>query len=264
MAFRPSQFGRFGSEVGIVVGFSPSPISTPSGIDAQSASLLGNDTPANGTAEDGAYWLDQRGYPKRAATSYLNWRTSVFPRLVAIKDPQIGLLRSNSPRCEPVCIHEFLPSTLHKPLVGWFDVNNVVALDGDSLLTNVMSDKIGRLVPAPWTPNRTALHNPIGRNVKIIWIIDQAGEILVTPEQLLHVKHSSLAAGCSVWAAGEMGFQSGKLRVINFSSGHYLSSVKIVGYKTALKPFVEVVFQQYNHMFLSGLGLSPAFEVDDT
>lgn len=99
---------------------------------------------------------------------------------------------------------------------------------------------------------------------KIIWVLDQAGEILVAPEQLKLVKHSSLAAGCKVWAAGEMGFEQGKLRVVNFLSGHYLSSARIVGYKPVLKSFVELVFRRYDEVFLNGHGLSSAFEVDDT
>lgn len=267
MTFRPSQFGRFGCEVGAVVGFNSAPTSTPSEIDSHSASLLGRDTPAQGKTEDMAHWLRQRGYPERAGAKYLNWRDVVFRQLVAARNPQIALLSSNHQGCEPVCVHDFVPSTLHKPLVGWFTPNSWIAYnaDGRTPLTNVVSDRAGKLVPGDWTPRSTVSDNPVEADVKLIWVLDQAGEILVAPEQLKHVKHSSLAAGCSVWAAGEIGFEAGQVRVVTFWSGHYVArTVKmIVGYKSLLKLFTDTVFRKYSESFMDGKGISREFEVDD-
>lgn len=244
MVFRSSQFGRFGTEVGTLVGFTATPASTPSAIDSYSASLLGNDTPAHGKAENSAHWLRQRGYPERSGEEYLTWRDSVFPRLVREKHPAIIPLASSHLNCKPICIHDCLPSTLHKPLLGWFNPYAVVAFDYDgvSSLTNITTDQTGTLIPDKWTPNGTVPFYSNDSGVTIIWVLDQAGEILVTPEQLF-VKHSSVAAGCSVWAAGEMGFEHGKLRVVNLRSGHYMSkdnlqilaNLQIVDYKISMR-----------------------------
>jgi hypothetical protein len=77
---------------------------------------------------------------------------------------------------------------------------------------------------------------------------------LVGPEAFGHVKHPSLACGQDIWAAGEIGFEMGKLRVVNLKTGHYLGRTP-TGNKAILSVFVKVVFLAYNTLFLNGQGL---------
>jgi hypothetical protein len=180
----------------------------------------------------------------------MQWRDMGFPELRASGSAEIELL-TNRFRCQPVCAHEFIPSTDHRPLYGWFMLPNFVALGPDgTLLDNVEVDRNGRAIPTEWRPKPP---QPFGL-AKMLWILDERGEILVGPEAFGHIKHPSIACGQPVWAAGEIGFQNGKVRVANLKTGHYLGP-RPVGYIELLSSFVKRVFTAYDKIFLNEQGL---------
>jgi hypothetical protein len=181
----------------------------------------------------------------------VEWKTTVFPRLLAERDPQIRLLNSRHLNCVPICCHEFIPSTEHRPLYGWFHLPSALALalNGTTPIDNVEFDRIGAK-PTEW---RTTPPQQFGA-VPLLWILDSTGELLVGPEAFRHVKHPSLACGQDIWAAGEIGFEMGKVRVVNLKTGHYLGQTP-TGNKAILSAFVKAVFLAYNTVFLNDQGL---------
>jgi hypothetical protein len=252
MALRDSQFGRFGAEARDLLGIPrPSDI-PPSVVDFQSARLLGNESPASGCGLTSGDRLAQRGYLPHEDQRCLRWRTTTFPHLLQNKNAEIEMLASNHQRCEPVCAHEFVPSTDHKPLYGWFDLDRLTAFCPDRVteINNVEPDKSGAAAPGDWRPSPA---QPFGVS-RMLWVLDEGGEIIVGPEAFGHTKHPSLACGQRVWAAGEIGFENGKVRVANLKTGHYLGR-RPVGYKGILRDFVNQVFNEYNNVFLNGRGL---------
>jgi hypothetical protein len=143
---------------------------------------------------------------------------------------------------------------------------------GGRLLNSICPHKIGgvatnvcahELVPPieHWTfrlfdlAGRNNLATPstiVPNNSQLIWnyVIDADGEILVAREDLGFIKHSSIAAGMDVWAAGELGIEDGELRFVNLNSGHYLG--KGSGHdpsteaERAVRVFCSTVFQSYS------------------
>src|SRR5262249_55746389 len=51
------------------------------------------------------------------------------------------------------------------------------------------------------------------------YVILNHGEILVAPEDFGWVKHTSLAAGATVWSAGQVGILNNQLRLVDLQSG---------------------------------------------
>jgi hypothetical protein len=145
MSFRDSQFGRFGSQVKGLLGIAAESQIAPSVADAQCALLLGTQSPSRGCGIDSAGWLARRGYLPETDPRCIQWKTTVFPQLLANRDPQIQLLRSSHQNCAPICSHEFIPSTEHRPLYGWFGFPSALALalDGITPINNVEFDRIG-------------------------------------------------------------------------------------------------------------------------
>jgi hypothetical protein len=93
-------------------------------------------------------------------------------------------------------------------------------------------------------------------SVKPTWnyVVTRRGEILVGAEDFGWIKHTSLAAGQTVWAAGEVGIENGQLRLVNLQSGHYVTSgaanitpgSALAG---ALTQFVEDAVKEYYRVF---------------
>jgi hypothetical protein len=248
MALRDSQFGRFGTQAKQLLGITPDQEISPSTADNECARLLGVESPALSFGRNWAEWLTKRGYLPETDPTRIHWREVVFRELIETRSAEIELLTSNHLRCQPICAHEFIPSTDHKPLYGWFTRANFVALGPDgTLLSNVEFDRNGRATPTEWKPKSLG-------SVPMLWILDERGEILVGPEAFGHVKHPSIACGQPVWAAGEIGFLNGKVRVASLRTGHYLGP-ELVGYKRLLSPFVKRVFTAYDKTFLNGNGL---------
>lgn len=101
------------------------------------------------------------------------------------------------------CMHELTP-----PLRYW----SMRSFSSRLKTTNVVTRADGTIGVDP--------------SVKPTWnyIITRRGEILVGAEDFGWIKHTSLAAGLAVWAAGEVGIENGQLRLINLQSGHYVTS----------------------------------------
>jgi hypothetical protein len=245
MPFRRSQFGRFGPQAMTLLQLDPAGIAA-SATDAASARLLGTETPAAHSNLTTFYWLAERGFLPNDDQRCHEWNNRFAELLRA--NPEIRPLKSNHMRCEPVCAHDFIPSTQHRPLYGWFNLDSLVAFGSAGVpLDSVSHDGRGVLSPTEW-------QSPTGP-VMLLWIMDEAGEILVGPEEGGHIKHSSIAAGHVVFAGGEIGFRQGKIRVVNLKTGHYLPPGQF-GYKTIrLSPFVAEVFREYDRIFLQGQGL---------
>src|SRR5207249_1504075 len=132
MAFRDSQLGRFGPQAKNLLAEDAPGQFAPSVADNFCASLLGRDSPALGSDFCRAEWLAQRGYLDATDTRCTEWSSSIFPKLIESKDRTIELMQPNRRQgCEAICAHEFIASTLHKPLYGWFDLQLTVATDLD-------------------------------------------------------------------------------------------------------------------------------------
>jgi hypothetical protein len=105
----------------------------------------------------------------------------------------------------------------------------------------------------------------IDRSVQPLWnyALTQQGEILVAAEDFGWIKHTSIAGGREVWAAGQIGMDNGQLRLVDLQSGHY-----VLGGAAAIMPgsaranrliaFTEGVFRDYFRVF-SLSNLHPAF-----
>ncbi|OHB76740.1 MAG: hypothetical protein A2Z25_02465 [Planctomycetes bacterium RBG_16_55_9] len=178
------------------------------------------------------------------------------------KDARLALLARADPRhCPAPCVYDFVPPILHRPLVGWFaDRASWRALnpDGKTPLSNV-EFKGEEERPAKWAPILPATLGPPMGMVSMLWVLDRDGEILVGPEEWERVKHPSIAAGDEVWAAGEIGFLNGKVRVVDLHSGHYMGRDPCIGWRDSRAEFVPEVFRAYNQTFMNGQGLDETF-----
>jgi hypothetical protein len=96
------------------------------------------------------------------------------------------------------------------------------------------------------------------------YVILNHGEILVAPEDFGWVKHTSLAAGATVWSAGQVGILNNQPRLVDLQSGHYVRSRVtpiMPGSNLArrLMTFTEVVFKAYFKTF-NLVNLHPSFQ----
>lgn len=82
-----------------------------------------------------------------------------------------------------------------------------------------------------------------------LWVLLPKGYFLVMHDVSGYWKHSSLAAGADVLAAGEIGFLDGQAVWMSLQSGHYMSDVRDNPYKTAeldeLKKWLRKVVDRY-------------------
>lgn len=96
----------------------------------------------------------------------------------------------------------------------------------------------------------------VDSSVQPLWnyVLTRGGEILVAAEDFGWIKHTSVAAGSSVWSAGQVGIENNQLRVIDLQSGHY-----VLGGASHITPgstlaglllrFTEDVFRAYYQRF---------------
>jgi len=96
----------------------------------------------------------------------------------------------------------------------------------------------------------------VDTSVTPLWnyVITLRGEILVAAEDFDWIKHTSLAGGQKVWAAGQLGIEGGKLRLADLQSGHYVlaGGAHIMPGSTLardLVTFTEQVFREYFAVF---------------
>lgn len=220
--FYPTQLGRYGS-LEALVRHHPSP-------DLKAAHLVAADGDLSPSPRPN---LDQiiamKGFCAITDGAWKAYR-SEFEALVTRYTSGGGrLLKSGCTRqirgvLPGVCVHELVP-----PMQYWtlraFDLRGK-----DNLATETTVE------PA----------------VESLWnyVIDAGGEILVASEDLGFIKHSSIAAGLEVWAAGQLGIDGGKLRFVNLQSGHYLGQHSGIEPSTEaerdLRKFCSTVFQSYS------------------
>jgi len=64
----------------------------------------------------------------------------------------------------------------------------------------------------------------VDTSVQPLWnyVLTRRGEILVAAEDFGWIKHTSIAGGQNVWAAGQVGVENGQLRLVDLQSGHYV------------------------------------------
>jgi hypothetical protein len=113
--------------------------------------------------------------------------------------------------------------------------------------------------------SRLKVHNVITRadgsigidgSVQPLWnyVLTRRGDILVAAEDFGWIKHTSVAGGESVWAAGQVGIESGQLRLVDLQSGHYVlaGAAQITpgsALAKELQKFTENVFRSYFQTF---------------
>jgi hypothetical protein len=105
----------------------------------------------------------------------------------------------------------------------------------------------------------------VDSSVQPLWnyVLTRRGEILVGAEDFGWIKHTSIAGGQSVWAAGQVGIENGQLRMVDLQSGHYVlaGAAQITPGSTLaveLIRFTQRVFQGYFNSF-SLPNLHPSF-----
>ena len=126
------------------------------------------------------------------------------------------------------CLHELSPPLKHGSL-RWF------------------SNRVGRVADNVHTrPDGSVGVNPASRPV---WnfIINGAGEIVTGSEDFEAIKHTCLAAGADVWAAGQIGIKGGTILLVDLQSGHYVRPNVAPSTHLAreLITFTETVFRGY-------------------
>lgn len=101
------------------------------------------------------------------------------------------------------CLHEFTP-----PIHYW----GLRGLDTHGMNTTVFNQANGFLAVARHIP-------PL-----LNYVITNQGDILMGTEDHGWIKHPSLAGGIKVWSAGQVGFENGKIRLVDLQSGHYVGN----------------------------------------
>src|SRR5439155_1428971 len=83
------------------------------------------------------------------------------------------------------------------------------------------------------------------------FVITDWGEILIAREDFEFIKHTSLAAGLTVWSAGQLGIQASTIRLVDLQSGHYVKPNVMPGTTLAheLTSFTDAVFKEYSAHF---------------
>ena len=117
-----------------------------------------------------------------------------------------------------------------------------VARDGVSIHDNVLTHANGTI--------------GVDTSVQPLWnyVLTLRGEILVASEDFGWIKHTSIAGGQQVWAAGQVGTENGQLRLVDLQSGHYVlagSSYITPGsaLATGMVKFTGDVFREYFRVF---------------
>jgi hypothetical protein len=96
----------------------------------------------------------------------------------------------------------------------------------------------------------------VDTSVQPLWnyALTSRGEILVAAEDFGWIKHTSIAGGLNVWAAGQVGIENAQLRLVDLQSGHYvLSGGAHITPGSALANemirFTDAVFREYFRVF---------------
>jgi hypothetical protein len=231
MTFHDSQLGRFGELCSAHFGGHGDP-------DVRAAHALASNgvsapTRPNLGAVYGTKILNEDTDP-----AWLPWAATFGGILAGYQTSGGGPLPGQCPATWPqlpagFCMHELTP-----PLRYW----SMRSFSSRLRTSNVITRADGTIGVDP--------------SIKPTWnyVVIRRGEILVGAEDFGWIKHTSLAAGQSVWAAGEIGIENGQLRLVNLQSGHYVTSgaANITpgsALAIALTQFVEDAVKEYYRVF---------------
>lgn len=221
MTFHHSQLGRLG-EFGVKLVDLQDP-------DHRSAHLYATDGQLAGRRPDLESILDFKGFLTPKDTRWRSWekrfamlvdkyRAKGGERLAAVCRHRLGAFPSG------VCGHELIPPLYHWNLRGFsFRIKD--------LPDTVFLEEGGDLKVTPgW-----------------MFVIALNGDVLIGSEDYHLIKHTCLAGGLDVWAAGQVGIQDHRIRLVDLHSGHYVihnRPLNTHGLET-LVSFTRNVVQEY-------------------
>jgi hypothetical protein len=232
MVFRDTQLGRFGALCTTHFG-------GHTDLDVRAAHALASDgvsSPANPARPNVHDVLLSKTLSEDGDAIWTPWANQ-FSGLSARYGTSGGRLlvgrctRSWAPHPPGFCMHEFTP-----PLQYWSMRNFAVHRMN---ITNVVQRADGTM--------------GVDTTVQPLWnyILTSRGEILVASEDFGWVKHTSIAGGNEVWAAGQIGIENSQLRLIDLQSGHYILGNITPGSvrAKAIIQFTDDVFKRYFKVF---------------
>jgi hypothetical protein len=227
MAFRDTQFGRFGDLCTAHLGAHGDP-------DIRAAHALASDGVCSPPRPTLRAVLGSKLLLEDTDPTWQVWMQHFSPILSTYQTRGGSPLAGECPKPWPpqpagFCMHELTP-----PLRYWTMRNFVSRLK----VNNVIYRADGTIGVDP--------------SVQPLWnyVLTRRGEILVAAEDFGWIKHTSIAGGQSVWAAGQVGIEKGQLRMVDLQSGHYVlaGAAQITPGSTLaaeLRQFTENVFRGY-------------------
>lgn len=199
MAFHDTQLGRFGELCSAHFGGHGDP-------DVRAAHVLASNGVGAPARPNLQAVLGTKLMNEDTDAVWQPWATAFAGILHAYQAQGGGPLAGECTRPWPglptgFCMHELTP-----PLRYW----SLRSFTSRMKKTNVVTRADGTL--------------GVDTSVQPLWnyVITRRGEILVGAEDFGWVKHTSLAGGQSVWAAGQVGVENGELRLVDLQSGHYV------------------------------------------
>lgn len=247
MPFRETQYGRFSELCKGSATSSAGSVTDPDVLAAHALATVGHGLPSphpNPGAVLATKHLGHYGDP-----SWVIWEADFKQILIPLHQHTGGAKLAG--RCTRQdlnphhCVHELTPPWRYWSLRGF------AQMVAPTLGTNVQRNVRDR------TLSITRTNEPAWN-----YVITLEGEILVGAEDFDWIKHTALAGGLDVWAAGEMGFENGILYLANLNSGHYVrwrNPIAGSSWTIELTNFVENTVNRYCHAFgLIGF-LDPAF-----
>jgi hypothetical protein len=224
MAFH-NQLGRFGDLAQMLTGMAD--------FDQRAANIISGNGNITGQRPTVSQALASKGFSDPNDAAWLVWLALFSGTRNAYLGSGGIVLQPNCPKSPPgfppgYCLHELAPPLKHGSL-RWFCQRIATVKD------NLQTRADGSLGVDP--------------SSKPVWnfIITAAGEIVTGSEDFEAIKHTCLAAGSDVWAAGQLGIDGGKVRLVDLQSGHYVRPTVTVGTNlaTELIAFTENAFKQY-------------------
>jgi hypothetical protein len=240
MTFRDTQLGRFGELCTQHFGAHGDP-------DIRAAHVVASNGQSGPNRPDLNAVLGTKLLLEDNDAAWQQWNNSFSPLLNAYQSQGGSSLTGECTQMWPgqpkgFCMHEMTP-----PLRWW----SMRSFTSRMRINNVALRADGT--------------TGVDTSVQPLWnyVLTRRGEILVGAEDFGWIKHTSLAAGSSVLAAGQVGIENQRLRVIDLQSGHYVlggASHITPGSHLAglLVQFTEDIFKAYFQAF-SLTNLDPAF-----
>jgi hypothetical protein len=230
MTFRDTQLGRFGELCTATFSLHVDP-------DLRAAHALAHDGAANGNRPSLQDVLDSKMLLEDADPAWQKWAprfSSVVSHYQSLGGGPLAARCTRSWLTTPAgfCMHELTP-----PLQYW-SMRSFAANQMNR--GNLFQKANGSLAVDP--------------SVKPLWnyVITHRGEILVASEDFGWIKHTSIAGGQNVWAAGQVGIENQQLRLVDLQSGHYVGGLNLnpnSSLANELMLFTERAFKEYFQAF---------------